>query len=147
MSGKPEIKIFEYDENGTHIETFKNMTKCREKHFSELKGKMPILRFKRLDIEYGLTPEGNYLVKERLGKKRARLLARLDQSIYCTDLIIKRNNPIKVFNLEGVFLMEARNLNILNKLTNIPQETISQQLIRGLKGYSKGEFIFKYKEE
>ena len=39
MSGRQEIKVFEYDEKGTHIETFKNMTICRERHFPEIKGK------------------------------------------------------------------------------------------------------------
>ena len=147
MSGRQEIKVFEYDEKGTHIETFKNMTICRERHFPEIKGKIPILRFKRMGIEYGKTTDGNYVVKERLGRRRARLLARVDQSEYCTDLIIKRIKPIEVFNLEGVLLFEARNLNILCKLTNIPQRTISQQLSKGVKGVPKGEILFKYKEE
>ena len=147
MSGRPQIKVFEYDEKGTHIQTFKNMSLCREHHFPEIKGKMPILRFKRMDIEYGKTIEGNYIVKERLGRSKARTLARIDQSIYCTDLIIKRNRPIQVFNLEGILLLEARNLNILCKLTNLPQGTISQQLSLGVLGTPKGEFLFKYKEE
>lgn len=147
MSGRPQIKVFEYDEKGTHIQTFKNMSLCREHHFPEIKGKIPILRFKRMDIEYGKTIEGNYIVKERLGRAKARILARIDQSIYCTDLIIKRNRPIQVFNLEGVLLFEARNLNILCKLTNLPQGTISQQLSYGVLGIPKGEFLFKYKKE
>ena len=147
MSGRPQIKVFEYDEKGTHIQTFKNMSLCREHHFPEIKGKIPILRFKRMDIEYGKTIEGNYIVKERLGRAKARILARIDQSIYCTDLIIKRNRPIQVFNLEGILLFEARNLNILCKLTSIPQGTISQQLSYGVLGIPKGEFLFKYKEE
>ena len=147
MSGRPKIKVFEYDAQGTHIKTFKDMSLCRQQHFSEIKGKIPILRFKRMDIDYGKTPEGTYIVKERLGRSKIRLLARLDQSIYCTDLIIKRNKPIQVFNLEGVLLFEARNLNILCKLTNLPQGTISQQLSCGVLGIPKGEFLFKYKEE
>lgn len=147
MSGRPQIKVFEYDEKGTHIQTFKNMSLCREHHFPEVKGKIPILRFKRMDIEYGKTVNGNYIVKERLGRARVRLLARIDQSPYCTDLIIKRDRPIQVFNLEGILLFEARNLNILCKLTNIPQGTISQQLSYGVLGVPKGEFLFKYKEE
>ena len=147
MAGREQIKVFEYDEKGTHIQTFKNMSICREHHFSDIKGKIPILRFKKMGIEYGKTPEGNYIVKERLGKARIRLLARLDQSIYCTDLIIKRNKPIQVFNLEGILLMEVRNINIISKLTHIPQETVSCQLSKGVLHIPKGEFLFKYKEE
>ena len=139
--------MFEYDEKGTHIQTFKNMSLCREHHFPEIKGKIPILRFKRMDVEYGKTIEGNYIVKERLGRAKARILARIDQSIYCTDLITRRHRIIQVFNLEGVLLLEARNLNVLAKLTNILQGTISQQLSRGLQSVPRGEFIFKYKEE
>ena len=123
------------------------MTLCRDFHFSDIDGKIPILRFKRVGIDYGLTKEGNYLVKERLGKQRLKYIRRLHESEYCTDLITKRHKIIQIFNLEGILLLEARNLNVLVKLTNIPQGTISQQLSRGLQSVPRGEFIFKYKEE
>ena len=147
MAGRVPIKIFEYNRNGEHIRTFQNMSLCRDFHFSDIDGKMPILRFKKLGIEYGLTKDGNYLVKERLGRQRMKYLRRLHESEYCTDLIIRRHRIIQVFNLEGVLLIEARNLNVLVKLTNISKGTISQQLSRGLQSVPKGEFIFKYKEE
>ena len=147
MSGKAPIKIFEYDRDGKYIRTFQNMTLCRDFHFSDIDGKIPILRFKRVGIDYGLTKEGNYLVKERLGKQRLKYIRRLHESEYCTDLITRRHRIIQVFNLEGVLLLEARNLNVLTKLTNILQGTISQQLSRGILRIPKGEFIFKYKEE
>ena len=147
MSGREPIKIFEYDRDGKYIRTFQNMTLCRDFHFSDIDGKIPILRFKRVGIEYGLTKDGNYLVKERLGKQRIKYLRRLHESEYCTDLITRRYRIIQVFNLEGVLLIEARNLNVLVKLTNIPQGTISKQLSRGVQGIPKGEFLIKYKEE
>ena len=147
MSGKAPIKIFEYDRDGKYIRTFQNMTLCRDFHFSDIDGKIPILRFKRVDIDYGLTKEGNYLVKERLGKQRLKYIRRLHESEYCTDLITKRHRIIQIFNLEGVLLLEARNLNVLTKLTNILQGTISQQLSRGIQSIPKGEFLIKYKEE
>ena len=123
------------------------MTLCRDFHFSDIDGKIPILRFKRVGIDYGLTKEGNYLVKERLGRQRLKYIRRLHESEYCTDLIIKRHKIIQVFNLEGILLLEARNLNVLTKLTNILQGTISQQLSRGVQSIPKGEFLIKYKEE
>ena len=64
MSGKIPIKIFEYNRDRKHIRTFQNMSLCRSFHFSDIDGKIPILRFKRVDIEYGLTKDENYLVKE-----------------------------------------------------------------------------------
>ena len=147
MSGRAPIKIFEYDRDGKYIRTFQNMTLCRDFHFSDIDGKIPILRFKRVGIDYGLTKEGNYLVKERLGKQRLKYIRRLHESEYCTDLITKRHKIIQMFNLEGVLLLEARNLNVLVKLTNIPQGTISQQLNHGVQSVPKGEFLFRYKEE
>ena len=147
MSGRAPIKIFEYNRDGKHIRTFQNMSLCRSFHFSDIDGKIPILRFKRVGIEYGLTKDENYLVKERLGKQRIKYLRRLHESEYCTDLITRRHRIIQVFNLEGVLLLEARNATILNKLVCIPQGTISQQLSRGLQIVPRGEFIFKYKEE
>lgn len=147
MSGKKPIKIFEYDRDGKYIRIFQNMTLCRDFHFSDIDGKIPILRFKRAGIDYGLTKEGNYLVKERLGRQRLKYVRRLHESEYCTDLIAKKHKIIQVFNLEGVLLLEAKNATILNKLVNIPQGTISQQLSRGVQGIPKGEFLIKYKEE
>ena len=147
MSGKAPIKIFEYNRDGKHIRTFQNMSLCRSFHFADIDGKIPILRFKKVGIEYGLTKDGNYLVKERLGRQRIKYLRRLHESEYCTDLIAKRNKIIQVFNLEGILLLEARNLNVLVKLTNIPQGTISQQLNHGVQSVPKGEFLFRYKEE
>ena len=147
MAGRVPIKIFEYDRDGKYIRTFQNMTLCRDFHFSDIDGKIPILRFKRVGIDYGLTKEGNYLVKERLGKQRLKYIRRLHESEYCTDLITKRHKIIQVFNLEGILLLEARNLIVLTKLTNIPQTTISQQLSRGVQSIPKGEFLIKYKEE
>ena len=147
MSGKAPIKIFEYDRDGKYIRTFQNMTLCRDFHFSDIDGKIPILRFKRVGIDYGLTKEGNYLVKERLGRQRLKYLKRLHESEYCTDLITKRHKIIQVFNLEGVLLLEARNLIVLTKLINILHGTISQQLNHGVQSVPKGEFLFRYKEE
>ena len=146
MAGKAPIKIFEYDRDGKYIRTFQNMTLCRDFHFSDIDGKMPILRFKKVNINYGLTKEGNYLVKERLGRQRLKYIRRLHESEYCTDLIAKKHKIIQVFNLEGVLLLEARNATILNKLVCIPQGTISQQLSRSVQ-HPKGEFLIKYKEE
>ena len=60
MSGRIPIKIFEYNRDGKHIRTFQNMSLCRSFHFSDIDGKMPILRFKRVGIEYGLTKDENY---------------------------------------------------------------------------------------
>ena len=147
MAGKVPIKIFEYNRDGKHIRTFQNMSLCRNFHFADIDGKIPILRFKKVGIEYGLTKDGNYLVKERLGRARLKYLRRLHESEYCTDLITRRHRIIQVFNLEGVLLLEARNLNVLTKLTNMPQGTISQQLSRGVQNIPKGEFLFRYKEE
>lgn len=147
MAGRVPIKIFEYNRDGKHIRTFQNMSLCRDFHFSDIDGKIPILRFKRVDINYGLTREGNYLVKERLGRQRIKYIRRLHESEYCTDLIIRKHRIVQVFNLEGVLLLEARNSNVLTKLTSIPQGTISSQLSHGVQGIPKGEFLIKYKEE
>ena len=146
MSGRIPIKIFEYNRDGKHIRTFQNMSLCRSFHFSDIDGKVPILRFKRVGIEYGLTKDENYLVKERLGKQRIKYLRRLHESEYCTDLITRRHRIIQVFNLEGVLLLEARNINALVKLTNISQTTVWQRLKEGSKQIPKGELDFRYKE-
>ena len=98
-----------------------------------------------MNIKYSVLDNGNFLVKERLGRSRIKFLRRLHESDYCTDLINREKRIIQVFNLEGKLLLEARNLNILVKLTNIPRSTISQAL-RFNYSNLKSEFSFKYKE-
>lgn len=49
-------------------------------------------------------------------------------------------------HIQGKLLLEARNLNIIEKLTKIPRETAWHQL-KNNKDYAKEEFVIKYKEE
>ena len=147
MAGKKPVEIFEYNSEGEFVRKFKTQVECRIFHYAHIEGKIPILRLKRMNIKYSVLDNGNFLVKERLGRSRIKFLRRLHESDYCTDLINREKRIIQVFNLEGILLLEARNLNVLTKLTNIPQGTISQQLSRGVQSIPKGEFLIKYKEE
>ena len=118
-AGREKVAIFEYNAEGMYVRKFKSMSECRRCYFSHTKGKIRILRFKKSNIEYGITPEGNFLFKERLGKAKVRLIKRIHTSPYCTDFITKNYKIVQVFNLKGELLLEARNLNILAKLTTI----------------------------
>ena len=44
--GKEKIKIYEYTKEGKYIRMYSDMSECRKLCFSEIKGKVPILRFK-----------------------------------------------------------------------------------------------------
>ena len=142
--GRKKVKIYEYNPEGGFIKSYENMSVCREILFSEKRGKYPILRLKIGETEFGKTPSGNYLFKERLGRAAVKMLHKIDKSEYCSDLIRNDSTPIGVYNLEGVLLIMARNINILDKMLNLPKMTAYHQLKRGLKGKTKGEFIFKY---
>lgn len=146
MAGRTPIEMFEYTSNGKYIRKFKNQAKCREYYFPHIAGKIPILRFKKMGIKYTVLNNGNFLVKERLGRDNIRFLRRVHESEYCTDLITKNKKIVQVFNLEGKLLLEARNMNILTKMTNIPQGTINQALKANSKQVPRSEFSFKYKE-
>ena len=146
MSGKTPIEIYEYDEKGQYIRKFNSMSDCRREYFSHIQGKIPILRFEKLGTIFGLTPSGNYLFNFRPGRKIIKNIHKVHTSEFCTDYITNDNKIIQVFNLEGKLLLEARNLNIIEKLTKIPRETARHQL-KNNKGYAKEEFVIKYKEE
>jgi len=129
MAGKKPKKIFEYTPNGKYVQTFETMSDCRRVHFSHIRGKIPILRLEKLGTKYTILENGNILVKERIGRDKIKFLLRVDKSEYCTNLIETDYNPIEVYNLEGVLLLEARNMNVLTKMTGISGATVSNQLL------------------
>ena len=146
MAGRKPVEIFEYNSEGEFVRKFKTQSECRIFHYAHIEGKVPILRLKRMNIKYSVLDNGNFLVKERLGRSRIKFLRRLHESDYCTDLINREKRIIQVFNLEGKLLLEARNINVLTKLTNISQTTVWQRLKEGSKQIPKGELDFRYKE-
>lgn len=146
MAGRKPVEIFEYNSEGEFVRKFKTQVECRIFHYAHIEGKIPILRLKRMNIKYSVLDNGNFLVKERLGRSRIKFLRRLHESDYCTDLINREKRIIQVFNLEGKLLLEARNINVLTKLTNISQTTVCQRLKEGSKQIPKGELDFRYKE-
>lgn len=149
--GRTPIKIFEYNEKGVFIRKFKTEAECRAFHYPDDIGKRPTRPFERLEIKFGKTPDGNYLFTERIGREKIKLVIRVYNSEYCTDLIKEDKKIIQVFNLENILLLEARNLNTLSKLTGINSSTILTQVKR--KPGSKASkimpngLIFKYKQE
>lgn len=146
MAGRKPVEIFEYNSEGEFVRKFKTQVECRIFHYAHIEGKIPILRLKRMNIKYSVLDNGNFLVKERLGRSRIKFLRRLHESDYCTDLINREKRIIQVFNLEGKLLLEARNINVLTKLTNISHTTVCQRLKEGSKQIPKGELDFRYKE-
>ena len=149
--GREKIKIYEYAKEGNYIRMYSDMSECRKLCFSEIKGKVPILRFKNLGIEYGITKNNNFLFKQRVNRDDIVFLNRVIESEYCSKMITRDQKLIQVYNLERILLLEARNINVLSKITNINKSTIYSQLNykpeeKQTRIYPSG-LIFKYKEE
>ena len=149
--GREKIKIYEYTKEGNYIRMYSDMSECRKLCFSEIKGKVPILRFKNLGIKYGFTKDDNFLFKQRVNRDDVVFLNRVIESEYCSNIITKDQKIVQVYNLERILLLEARNINVLSKITNINKSTIYRQLNykpeeKQTRIYPSG-LIFKYKEE
>ena len=107
--------------------------------------------FKNLGIEYGFTKDDNFLFKQRVNRDDVIFLNRVIESEYCSNKITKDQKIVQVYNLERILLLEARNINVLSKITNINKSTIYRQLNykpeeKQTRMYPSG-LIFKYKEE
>lgn len=146
MVGRAPIKVFEYDAEGKYVRTFPNMQECRDMYYPNAIGRMPIFKLNRVGIRFDILENGHFLVPIRMSRNKLVQLGRIYRSEYCTELITRQEKIIQVFNLEGTLLLEARNPNVLSKMTGINQATISSALNSSVKGTPKGEFIFRLKE-
>ena len=147
MSGRKPIKVYVYNKKMERVDKFNSLSDLRTVHYSDIVGKMPLLRFKKDGIRYDVLPNGNYYFDRAVGRKIGRSIIKRHESPYCTDLVNNTQKIVQVFNLDGKLLLEARNQTALYLLSNIPQATISQQLTRGVKIIVNSGLIIKYKDE
>jgi hypothetical protein len=148
MPGKKPIKVYQYEDTGKYVRNFASLSDCRAVLWPEIKGKKPILVLERLGLRYSKTPTGGYVFEQRVPRDTIQHIRRIENSIYCSKVITDREKIIQVFNLEGTLLLEARNINVLVKMTGVDDVTVLNQLAgKGpMKSKSSG-FFYKYKEQ
>ena len=148
MSGKKPIKIYQYEGTGKCVRNYASLADCRAVLWPDIKGKKPILVLERLGLRYSRTPTGGYVFEQRVPRDVVQHIKRIENSIYCNKVITAREKVIQVYNLEGTLLLEARNINVLVKMTGVDEVTVLNQLARKgpMRSKSSG-FFYKYKEQ
>lgn len=142
------MKIYEYDLNHKLIHIYNSHKECVDVHYSYRKYKKTItfLSREKFNIRYNISKvNGNYLFNQKVDKNTFRKIKNITESVYYSKRIKDKINPIEIYNLEGDLLMEVRNINVLSLLTNIPPQTVKNQL-NSDKYNLKKEFIIKYKK-
>lgn len=115
MAGKKPIKVYEYNLKGEYIDRYDNISSARTKYYGDIEGKMPMFRYKALELEYELTPEGTILYKQRVGRDTTKLLMKVINSPFY-KVAAKDDRAIIVTDLEGNFLATFANMKVASLL-------------------------------
>jgi hypothetical protein len=123
MSGRPPIKVYQYDENGKYIQSYNCTNDARSKYYGN--AAYPMFRDQRSDKLHKL-PDNTYLCRTRLGRDNVKFeVARMHNDFSLFGLK-ELNEPMQILNLDGVVIAEFRNVYLASKLLNIPTTRLTQ---------------------
>jgi hypothetical protein len=142
MSGRPKVKRFEYDSNGKYIKEYDCENDVRKSHYPNDIGKRPLFTNKQLIHNYHILPNGNFVTKERIGRKG---IIEIQKRLNNDFIKIKNNDKnINVYNLDNKIIATFANIQIASKLSNIPIGTIHHQLNTKVNKFTERGILFKY---
>ena len=135
MSGKPPMKIYEYDNKGCFIRQFETLADARKYHYSDDKGLRPVFASKK-NILFGfkihVTPSDTILINGRPGKSKIHLMYRIYKSNLCNISESKfKDKPIIMYNLKDEVIAEFANVKIAKEIldnSKYPHQTRNYQL-------------------
>lgn len=116
MSGRPPIKVHQYDENGKFIQSYNCMNDAREKYYNDTA--YPMFRGTIISKLHEL-PDGTFLCKSRLGRYGVRFeVARLRNDLLTYGLKAL-DEPIEILNIDGRIIGEFKNVYLASRVMGI----------------------------
>lgn len=140
MSGRPKIKIHQYDKDGKKIKMWEHMQALKNHYFKGAKYPM----FVRNDVYHEL-PDGTYACKEAIGRDKLMKVIKINNSQFI-DKERSTDKKVEVYNLLNEKIAEFKNIRIAVKMTGISQATIHHQVNNGKNKGLHNDFLFKYKK-
>lgn len=128
---KPKIKLYRYSNDGRYIEKFESITEARNKFYANYVGKIPMFR---KDSNFHFLPDGTVLTKNRIGREEVKKRVLIENNPLLNINNTKHTGrPIVVFDLNGDFIAEFKDIKTASILMNINTSKIVN-LIKRHKG-------------
>lgn len=123
MSGRPPIKVHQYDEKGKFIQSWKCINDVREKYYEDKA--WPMFRGIVVSKLHEL-PDGTFLCKSRLGRYGVRFeVARLRNDLLTYGLK-GLDEPIEILNIDGRIIGEFKNVYLASRIMGITTTRLTQ---------------------
>lgn len=138
MKMRDKKKVFMYSESGNYLRSFESLTDCCD-YYGLSKGNF------FTNKEYRLMGDGNYITKERIGRKGLMEALLIDNNKFCKKL--SNDYEVEVFNILGEKIGEFRSAREFIEITKINTQTMKNYLYTSSIKYIKKdrELIIKRK--
>ena len=120
MSGRPPLKVYEYDSKGCFIRQHETLADARKYHYPNDKGLRPLFGGKK-NVIFGfkvhITPSNTILIVGSPGKSKVYLMYRIYKSNLCNISESKfKDKPIVMYNLKDEVIAEFANVKIAKEI-------------------------------
>lgn len=144
MSGRPKIKVYEYQQDGKFVETYECMNDARRKYWPADKGQRPLFKNGNYTYDFVKLPNGNVLVQNRVGRDNIKVMIKRANSPWIDES--HDNKYIQVLNMDKKVIATFKNIRIASTMTNISQATIHHSLNDSKGCIGKSGLLFQYKK-
>ena len=136
MSGRPKVKVYQYNNIGEYMREYETMSEVFNKYFDGKKG--DLFHGK----EYRELPDGTFVSYYRIGREGLRQQRRIDENKYCFDQATHK--PFSIYNLKGEKISSFKSVYHASLLTGMFHTAINGRLTHRKGHHTKDGLIFKW---
>lgn len=138
MSGRPKLKVHEYDLSGKFIKTFLSQADFRAEYYDTDLGKRPLFQEQDFIILFD-----RVFTCDKIGRKAVQYIVKRNGNVFLS----LGNSPreIECLNMDNVIIASFASIKIAGDLTKIPFGTIYSSVTVGRKHGVEG-LLFRYKK-
>jgi len=146
MSGRPKIKVYEYDVEGHYLRDYDNINEVRRHYYPDDLGARPIFVKQELGFEYHITALDTILFKERPGRDIAKFIIKIHNSEYCN--ILNTGLPIEMVSIKEEVLATFPNITTAAViLPGLSHKIYRDPLLKKrTKKFGRHDFYFRFKK-
>lgn len=143
MSGRPKIKVYEYQKDGKFVKAYDCINDARREYWPNDRGQRPLFKNGTYVYDFVKLPNGNILLQNRMYRDHIKKMIKRSESPWIDES--NDNRYIQVLNMDGEQIATFKNIRIAGKMTNISDKTIYQSLNNNKGCIGKNGLLFKYK--
>jgi hypothetical protein len=111
MSGRPRIKVYEYDFKGRYLGYYESMAEARKNHYPSDIAIRPMFLKKELGVEYQITPNDTILFKQRVYRDDVVYIVKIENSKLC-NICAYKDEPVEMLNIKNEVIAVFPNCNV-----------------------------------